>query len=312
VLDVVEQASTGMVATGTLRAPSGREYPIVGGVPRFVPAESYASSFGYQWNRWPRVQFDSENEGGPMRGHTRRMWEATTGVGDDQVRGRTIVEFGCGSGRFLDVVRRKGGRAVGIDLSAAVDAARRNFANDPDVLIVQGDVLRPPFREDAFDGGYSIGVLHHTPDPAGGLRALARLVHPGGWVACCVYPKGEFYDFRSVARLRRLSNRLAPFFGRRPALWYAYFSAFVLAPLMGIAARIPGVRRIVSYLARNWLVWIPIPDARWRFLDTFDAITPAIASTHTGAELRSWFLDAGCDEVRATPWCATSGVGVRR
>src|SRR3954452_10615301 len=116
-----------------------------------------------------------------MAGHTTRMWERITGITDDGVRGRMIVDFGCGPGRFLDVVRRKGAIAVGIDLSAAVDAARSNFANDPDVLIVQGDLFRPPLRAGSFDGGFSIGVLHHTPDPARGLAALAGLIKPDGW-----------------------------------------------------------------------------------------------------------------------------------
>src|SRR3954452_7101798 len=110
-----------------------------------------------------------------MAGHTTRMWERITGITDDGVRGRMIVEFGCGPGRFLDVVRRRGGVAVGIDLSMAVEPARENFRDDPDVLIVQGDILNPPFKKGVFDFGYSIGVLHHTPDPAKGLESLSSL-----------------------------------------------------------------------------------------------------------------------------------------
>src|SRR4051812_31966128 len=164
--------ANGLVARGSLRTACGRSYPILRGVPRFVGSEHYASSFGYEWSRWPRVQFESENVGRPMAGHTTRMWERITGASDSQVRGKTVVEFGCGPGRFLDVVRRKGGGAVGMDLSGAVEAARRNFADAPDVLIVQGDLATPPFRAGAFDGGYSIGVLHHTPTPKEGLCAL--------------------------------------------------------------------------------------------------------------------------------------------
>src|SRR3982750_2445937 len=123
----------GLVVRGSLVTACGRRYPILRGVPRFVGGEHYASSFGYEWSRWPRVQFESENVGRPMAGHTTRMWERITGVPDHQVRGRTIVDFGCGPGRFLDVVRRKGGIAVGVDLSRAVDAARENFKDDADV-----------------------------------------------------------------------------------------------------------------------------------------------------------------------------------
>ena len=301
----------GMVQTGTLRTPSGRTYPIVRGVPRFVSAEHYAASFGYEWARWPRVQFEAANVGRPMEGHTTRMWERITDVPDDRVAGRLVVEFGCGPGRFLDVVRRKGGVVVGIDLSAAADAARANFADDPDVLIVQGDLLRPPFRRGAFEGGYSVGALHHTPEPETGLAALARVVQHDGWVSCCVYPKGDFYDFASVRRFRRVQQAIRPVFGYRAALAYAWLAAYVLAPLFRRLKRTP-LARLARWLERNWVVALWLKDPRWRVLDVFDAITPAIASTHTPTEVARWFERAGCGAVRQTPWCATSFAGVRR
>lgn len=310
-LEATERAPDGAVAAGALVSPSGRRYPIVRGVPRFVGEERYAASFGYEWNRWPRVQFESENAGRPMAGHTTRMWEAITEAPAAAVSGKTIVEFGCGSGRFLDVVRRKGGRAVGIDLSTAVDAARRNFAGDPDVLVVQGDLERPPFREGAFDAGFSIGVLHHTPAPAHGLAALARAIRPGGWVACCVYPKGEFYDFPSVRRARALHRRVGRLLGRRPALLYAMLAAYFLAPVASRLRRLRGAGRALDYVQRNWLAWVELPDRRWRLLDVFDALTPEIATTHTRDDVARWFEAAGCAGVRVTPWCRTSAVGFR-
>lgn len=310
-LEIEKTLPNGMVWRGQLSSPSGRNYPIVRGVPRFVGKQAYASSFGFEWTRWPRVQFESENVGRPMEGHTTRMWERITYAEPDQVAGKTIVDFGCGPGRFLDVVRRKGGLAVGIDLSNAVDAARRNFRDDTDVLIVQGDLLNPPFRAGAFDGGFSIGVLHHTPAPDKGLQALARSIRDAGWIACCVYPTDDFYDFASVDRLRRIHLALKPLVGYRFALAYSYVAAYVLAPLMREMKQL-GLRDIVRWIERNALVSLWLKDVRWRLLDTFDAITPAIASTHTTAEVREWFERAGCGRISTTAWCPTSLAAVRR
>jgi SAM-dependent methyltransferase len=245
-----------------------------------------------------------------MEGYTTRMWEKIAGVSDEQVREKTVVEFGCGPGRFLDIVRRKGGRAVGLDLSQAVEAARTNFADDPNVLIVQGDILHPPFCPGVFDGGYTIGVLHHTPEPARGMRALVRCVKPNGWAACCVYPKEGFYDLRSVTRFRRLHNNiLKPRLGYWPALAYSHFSARVLAPLFKASQRVPGLRGIANWLGSQWLPWLYIPDVRWRVLDIFDGITPAYASTHVEEEVHRWMEEAGCNNVRTTSWCTTSATG---
>lgn len=303
---------SGIIHSGGLTSSEGRRYPIVRGIPRFVGEEHYSASFGFEWNRWPRVQFESENVGTPMEGYTLRMWERVTGVTDDQVRGKTIVEFGCGPGRFLDVVRRKGGRAVGIDLSQAVEAARRNFADDPEVLVVQGDVLNPPFRPGAFDGGYTVGVLHHTPEPAAGLAALARAVKPGGWVNCCVYTRGSFYDFPSVAAFRWLHNRVfAPVLGYRPALAYSQFSARVLTPLLRSARRLPGGTRFAGRVGKYLLPWLDIPDARWRVLDVFDGITPSHASTHTESEVHDWLRQAGLTGAMTTDWCPTSATAYK-
>lgn len=310
-LEAKETCANGMIATGKLVTPDGTAYPIIRGIPRFVSQEFYTSSFTYQWNRWPRVQFESENTGRPMAGHTTRMWETITGVDAGEVQGRTIVEFGCGPGRFLDVVRHKGGRAVGIDLSLGVEDARRNFIDDPNVLIVQGDLFNSPFRAEVFDGGFAMGVLDHTPDPRRGLTALTRTVRPGGWVALCVFPKGGFYDSPSLARFRRLQQRLQPKLGYRPALGYVYLSAYVLAPLMHAGKRIRGLARLIKYVEREWLVSLYLPDIRWRLLDTFDAITPPIATTHTGDEVREWMYNAGCRNIRTTGWCKTSVAGVK-
>jgi SAM-dependent methyltransferase len=310
-LEGAKEEANGFVTEGTLMTDSGNRYPIARGIPRFVEAERYAGSFGFEWNRWPRLQFESENVGRPMAGWTTRMWERITEATEEEIRGKHVVEFGCGPGRFLDVVRRKGGMAIGIDLSLAVEAARTNFGEEENVLIVQGDLANAPFRKGAFDGGYSIGVLHHTPDPLKGLLGLVESVREGGWVACCVYPKGELYDFRSTARFRKWHHRVKGRFGYRPAMAYSHFSAYVLSPFFRAGRKVPGLRGLCGWLERNWLVVVPLPDRRWSVLDTFDAITPAMASTHTREEVESWMKAAGCLHIRHTDWGSTSVRGVR-
>jgi SAM-dependent methyltransferase len=50
---------------------------------------------------------------------------------------------------------------------------------------VQGDALRLPFREGAFDGVVSVNMLEHVPSVAGALREVARVLRPGGWAYVC-------------------------------------------------------------------------------------------------------------------------------
>ncbi len=305
-----EISPNGMITAGKLVSLSGKVYPIVRGIPRFVDSEHYAASFGYEWERWPRVQFESENVGRPMQGHTTRMWEIITGSGGRDITNKKIVEFGCGPGRFLDVIRRKGGMAIGVDISLAVESARKNFSDDPDVLIVQGDIYHPPFSPDSFDGGYTIGVLHHTPMPERGLAALAHTVKHGGWVACVVYPRQGFYAYPSVARFRKINNYLKPYLGYRLAVLYAYFSAYLLTPLFSFLHK-TRFARLAQFLEERWLPCLYIPDVRWRVLDVFDGITPEIASTHTRAEVIKWMETAGCRDFAFPNWGDTAIVGIK-
>ncbi len=309
-LDAVEISDDGSVQTGSLIAAVGNyRYPIIKGVPRFVTKELYTKSFGYEWHKWPKVQFESANTGKTMHGHTTRMFDAVTGLSGKDLSGKLVVEFGCGPGRFLDLVRGRGGVAVGIDMSQAVETARQNFANEADVLIVQGDILEPPFEPGVFDIGYTLGVLHHTPDPAKGLLNLVQVVKHSGLIACTVYAKEGFYNFPSVARFRNIYRASKQLFGNRLALGYSYLSAYVIYPLMTLLRKIAPTW--VDYLERNILVSANIPDARWRVLDVFDAITPHYASTHSPQEVASWFSKAGCYNVAARPWGTASFIGQR-
>jgi SAM-dependent methyltransferase len=315
-LHVDELFADQTIKSGTLvSARDDNRYPIINGVPRFVEREHYTGSFGYEWQKWSRVQFESENTGKPMAGHTSKMFEAITGLGPGDLRGKLVADFGCGPGRFVDLVRRSGGIAVGIDMSVAVDSARENFRVDADVLIVQGDILHPPFHPQTFDVGYTIGVLHHTPNPERGLQALANVVKRDGLVACCVYPKNSFYDFPSVRLYRKIHQTIKSLGGAKLALLlalgYSYFSAYVLYFLFATLRRIPKVRRLAFYLEKHVCVCLNLPDGRWRVLDVFDAITPTFASTHTSDEVKGWFHAANYDHIRQTPWCPTSFVGAK-
>ena len=153
-------------------------------------------------------------------------------------------------------------------------------------------------------------MLHHTPDPAKGLEALVQTLRVGGWAACTVYPGGVL-RLPLNHPLEESSQHLKPLFGYRPALAYAYLSAYVLTPVLGKGKRIPGVARLLDGLEKNWLVILALPDARWRVLDVFDAITPSIATTHSGEEVMAWFEQAGCTGMLTTPWCSTSVVGIK-
>ena len=94
--------------------------------------------------------------------------------------GSLVLEAGCGTGAQTGFVTAAspGVRLVSVDLSApSLRAARaRGLGND----LLRGDIATLPFRDGCFDHIFVCFVLEHLPDPAGALRALRRLLRPGG------------------------------------------------------------------------------------------------------------------------------------
>src|SRR6516165_2246691 len=153
-----------------------QSYPIVGGVPRLA-GESYVASFGRQWNRYDVVRPDEDEA----------TFRVKTGINPRDLAGRMVLDAGCGGGRYARLLGGHGARVVGVDLSSAVDKAAALCAEFSDVTIVQADLLDLPVAEGAFDLVYSIGVLHHTPDPRRAFGEIARKVKPGGRMAVWLY-----------------------------------------------------------------------------------------------------------------------------
>jgi len=312
ILNITEESLDSDIITDSLLTEDGLySYLIIRSIPHFVGNQYYSNSFDYEWNQFPRVQFEDENIEKPMEGHTTRMFHTITGFIPVEMSGKKYVEFGCGPGRFLDIVRKNGGIGVGIDLSNAVDAAQKNLGDDPNVLIVQGDIFSPPFRQNFFDGGYSIGVLHHTPDPERGLKSLCSVIKPGGKIACCVYPKIGLYALRSTNILRSIMVSVRHIFGEnigyRVAMLYSKVSGILFFPVITFFHRIPYIgQRIARLIFENLCVVVFVPDRNWRILDTFDAITPEYASTHTAEEVEGWLTRAGCENLRQSAWGETS------
>lgn len=96
--------------------------------------------------------------------------------------GSRVLDAGCGTGEALGwwhASMRDRGVVVGMDLSAAHVRAARAIASKH-ALIVQGDMLEPPFANDAFDLVWAINAVNHLHDPVAGVSSLAKLLRPGG------------------------------------------------------------------------------------------------------------------------------------
>src|SRR5271169_2021815 len=159
----------GEVKAGLLSCTScATEFPVENNIPRFVPAANYCGNFGFQWTRFAKTQLDSYS-GVPI---SRGRFLKQTGWNADALRGKLVLDAGCGSGRFAEVALDCGATVIAVDYSTAVDACWKNLRHRPQFHVVQADIRHLPFKDHCFDCLYSFGVLQHTPNPHLAFAAL--------------------------------------------------------------------------------------------------------------------------------------------
>jgi SAM-dependent methyltransferase len=107
------------------------------------------------------------------------------------LRGRRILDLGCGHGMAAVVLARRGADVVGLDLSIGYlrEAQERARANGVRIRWLVADAERLPFADDSFDAIWGNAVLHHL-DPLAAGRELRRVLAPGGTAVFCE-PWGE-------------------------------------------------------------------------------------------------------------------------
>ena len=111
----------------------------------------------------------------------------------DRFREARLLEVGCGMGSDLLQFARGGARCIGVDLTPrSVEITRHRFklyGVHGSFMISDGEHL--PFQSESFDVVYSNGVLHHTPDTAGAIREVHRVLRPGGVAKIMLYHRNS-------------------------------------------------------------------------------------------------------------------------
>jgi SAM-dependent methyltransferase len=96
------------------------------------------------------------------------------------VKGKRVLDAGCGHGPLMVALRDRGALVAGFDLSPAmVDIAADRLGTDLDIRVA--DLSTPlPYDDDAFDVVTCSLALHYVQDWAPALAELRRVLKPGG------------------------------------------------------------------------------------------------------------------------------------
>jgi SAM-dependent methyltransferase/uncharacterized protein YbaR (Trm112 family) len=331
-----EETEGGEIESGLIACACGANYPLIGGIPRLLPpalssmlwemhpeffrtfrehlpdelqldeekqthdriTESVlrsqretARSFGYEWQAFSEMLPDYESN---FRWYFERFPA-------DSFVGKRILDAGCGTGRHTFHLARSGAREiVAMDFSQAIEVAARNNCDNANTHFVQADIYHPPFPPDSFDFIYSLGVLHHLPDPEKGFRTLLPLLRAGGYVNIYLYwnLEGEA-TWRRVAlsivtNLRRVTTRLP-----HPLLKKL---SWLIAVGFQVAFVLPS--RALARFERTRALADRVPLGHYRkysfrvlYTDQFDRFSAPIENRYSRAEVCGWFERAGLADV---------------
>jgi SAM-dependent methyltransferase len=285
----------------------GETFPIRDRVPRFVGSSDYAGAFGRQWNRFRLTQLDSHSGLSASHDRLRRILGEELWAG---LAGNTVLEAGCGAGRFTEVLLEGGARVASLDLSTAVEANASNFPPSERHTVAQADILRMPIGPASFDIVLAIGVIQHTPSPGETIRELFTRVKPGGWLVFDHYTWSPsrlglsvLYRLRyrrmdpaeSMRRIERLVDRLLP-------LHRKVADSHTLSFLLGRVSPVLSYYSVFPQLSAA-------QQREWALLDTYDSLTDAYKHLRSRRAIRSALERLGAENIAC--WRGGNGVEAR-
>jgi SAM-dependent methyltransferase len=156
--------------------------------------------------------------------------------------------------------------------------------------VVQADLHRPPFALESFDFIYSIGVLHHLPDPEAAFQNLLRFLKPSGEIQIYLYWEPEGQPIKRallalVGAARQITTRLphrAVYALAFPAA-VAAFGLFVWP--YRLLKRIPGLKALAEKIPMKQYASFPF---RVCVNDQLDRFSAPIENRYTRQQVADW------------------------
>lgn len=137
-------------------------------------SRSTVEGFGEEWSVYDQSQVKEAEMTGLFEAYFHIFpWQ-------DLPVGSIGMDVGCGSGRWALKAAQQVGSLFCVDASEkALAVAKKNLAHTPNCHLMRASVDGLPFSDETMDFGYSLGVLHHLPDTALGLKACVEKLKPG-------------------------------------------------------------------------------------------------------------------------------------
>ena len=242
-------------------------FPYHNEILRFVNRDNYSNNFGFEWKSHSQTQLDSFSKISLSRD---RFFQVTGWP--ERLDGEFILEAGCGSGRFTEILAKTNANIISFDYSDAIEVNFQNNNKYKNISFFQGDIFNLPLKKNSFDKVFCFGVIQHTPDPEEAIKNLIKYVKPNGKIAFDVYRK----DFVALLQWKYLLRPITKKMSHKKLYKFISVAVHILAPLTKLLKKLFGrfggrLSPIADYSELNIS---EKQNLEWSILDTFDRYSP--------------------------------------
>ncbi len=223
-------------------------------------------------------------------------------------------DMGCGSGRWARLAAPKVGKLYCIDASEqALDVAKTNLQDQRNCEFIHASVDELPLENESMDFAYSLGVLHHIPDTASGIKSCVDKLKPGAPFLVYLYYAFDNRPlwFRIVWKVSDVLRGVISHFPFKFKLLVTNVLALLIyLPLAKLALLLEKAGMNVDNIPLSTYRKMPLYMMRTDSLDRFGT---RLESRFTKKEIRQMLEQAGLENIKfrdGVPyWCA---IGVKK
>ena len=195
-----------------------------------------------------------------------------------------------------------------IDMSKSVEVARDNTDHLADVIVIQGDILNLPYKDETFDIVYSNGVVHHTPDARRAVLELGKKVVEGGLLGIYIYCIKPFIREVCDKEIRKHTTKMS----YEEAMKFSHSISLLGKSLNDLNQKIyieeniellgikAGEYNLQQFIYDHFVKCWYNSDQGMQYSDlvNVDWYHPYYASHHTKEEVLAWFKEAGFHQLK--------------
>ncbi|MCK4794007.1 MAG: methyltransferase domain-containing protein [Desulfobacteraceae bacterium] len=278
-----EEVANNEVIDGILECDDcQKSFEIIKGVPRMIvdldDRKKLAESWSFEWIKREEGKFEIDTLYGETEEQELNRFFDFLDVTPDDLRGKVVLDAGCGCGRLTKALGKYGAQIIGIDIATSIEHIYECCNTNKNVHIIQADILNLPFKNVAFDYVWSKLAICYVRNPEQAFRNLSELIKSSGKLFVSVPSRADMSFVNKLKVFLEIADRIP-----RGLLFYL---SWCLAPMLCFAKRV--LRKQGTSLRSNAFF-------------IFNALQSEFFTMHTFEEVKSWFVREKFDDIIYIP-----------